>query len=152
VAATALAEWRQVQGINVDAAFLLAQAFLPGMRAAGWGRVINMSSYAAKSGGLTTGTAYSVSKAAMIVLTFSLECEVAGEGVTVDAVAPAYVLTAMIRDRLTPAQRDTQRAAIPVGRFCAPEEVAHSVVFLAHPLAGFVTGEVIDLNGGMHFD
>nr|MCE2739789.1 SDR family NAD(P)-dependent oxidoreductase [Rhodobacter sp.] len=91
IATTTLEEWHRVQSINVDAAFLLSQAFLPGMRAARWGRVINLSSYAAKSGGLTAGTAYSVSKAAMIGLTFSIAREVAGEGVTANAIAPAYV-------------------------------------------------------------
>jgi 3-oxoacyl-[acyl-carrier protein] reductase len=152
IAATTLDEWHRVQAVNVDAAFLLAQAFLPGMRAARWGRVINIASYAAKSGGLTAGTAYSVSKAAMIGLTFSIAREVAGEGVTANAVAPAYVMSPMVSDQLTADQRAAQQAAIPVGRFCEPEEVAHAVLFLAAPLAGFITGEVIDLNGGLHFD
>lgn len=152
IAATSLQEWHRVHGINVDAAFLLAQAFLPAMRAARWGRVINMSSYAAKSGGLTAGTAYSVSKTAMIGLTYSIAREVAREGVTANAIAPAYVMSPMVSEQLTEAQRQTQMAAIPVGRFCEPEEVAHAVMFLASPLAGFITGEVIDLNGGLHFD
>jgi 3-oxoacyl-[acyl-carrier protein] reductase len=150
--ATTLDEWRRIQAINVDAAFLLAQAFLPGMRAARWGRMINMSSYAAKSGGLTAGTAYSVSKTAMLGLTFAIAREVAGEGVTVNAIAPAYVISPMVSEQLTPEQRAAQLTAIPVGRFCEPEEVAHTVTFLASPLAGFITGEVIDMNGGLHFD
>jgi 3-oxoacyl-[acyl-carrier protein] reductase len=152
MAATTLDDWHRVQAINVDAAFLLAQAFLPGMRAARWGRVINMSSYAAKSGGLTAGTAYSVSKTAMLGLTFAVAREVAGEGVTVNAIAPAYVMSPMVSEQLTANQRAAQLAAIPVGRFCEPQEVAHAVMFLASPLAGFITGEVIDMNGGLHFD
>ena len=152
IAATSLQEWHRVHGVNVDAAFLLAQAFLPGMRAARWGRVINMSSYAAKCGGLTAGTAYSVSKTAMIGLTYSIARDVASEGVTSNAVAPAYVMSAMISEQLTEAQRQAQLAIIPVGRFCEPEEVAHAVMFLASPLAGFITGEVIDVNGGLQFD
>lgn len=152
IAATSLREWHRVHGVNVDAAFLLAQAFLPGMRATRWGRVINMSSYAAKCGGLTAGTAYSVSKTAMIGLTYSIAREVAGEGVTSNAVAPAYVMSAMISEQLSEAQRQAQLALIPVGRFCEPEEVAHAVMFLASPLAGFITGEVIDVNGGLQFD
>ena len=152
IAATSLQEWHRVHGVNVDAAFLLAQAFLPGMRAARWGRVINMSSYAAKCGGLTAGTAYSVSKTAMIGLTYSIAREVAGDGVTSNAVAPAYVMSRMISEQLSEAQRQAQLALIPVGRFCAPEEVAHAVMFLASPLAGFITGEVIDVNGGLQFD
>ena len=152
IAATSLQEWHRVHGVNVDAAFLLAQAFLPGMRAARWGRVINMSSYAAKCGGLTAGTAYSVSKSAMIGLTYSIAREVASDGVTSNAVAPAYVMSRMISEQLTEAQRQAQLALIPVGRFCQPEEVAHAVMFLASPLAGFITGEVIDVNGGLQFD
>lgn len=152
IAATSLQEWHRVQGVNVDAAFLLAQAFLPEMRAARWGRVINISSYSAKSGGVIAGTAYSVSKAAMIGLTYSIAREVAGEGVTSNAVAPAYVMSPMISEQMSEVQRQAQLAVIPVGRFCEPAEVAHVVMFLASPLAGFITGEVIDLNGGLQFD
>jgi 3-oxoacyl-[acyl-carrier protein] reductase len=152
MASTTLDDWRKVQGINVDAAFLLSQAFLPGMRAARWGRIINMSSSAAKTGGLTAGTDYSVSKTALLGLTFAAAREVAGEGVTVNAIAAAYVISPMVSEQLTPDQRAAQLAAIPVGRFCEPEEVAHAVMSLASPLAGFITGEVIDMNGGLHFD
>ena len=111
IAATSLQEWHRVQGVNVDAAFLLAQAFLPGMRAVHWGRVINMSSYAAKSGGLTAGTAYSVSKTAMIGLTYSIAREVAGEGVTANAVAPAYVMSRWFPN--SPAKRSVRRSLRP---------------------------------------
>jgi 3-oxoacyl-[acyl-carrier protein] reductase len=152
IAATDLVEWRRVHAINVEAGLLLSQAALPKMRAARWGRIINISSYAAKSGGLTAGTAYSVSKTAMLGLTFAIARETATEGVTVNAIAPAYVMSPMISEQLTQAQRDAQLAQIPVGRFCEPEEVAHAVSFLASPLAGFITGAVIDMNGGLQFD
>jgi 3-oxoacyl-[acyl-carrier protein] reductase len=149
---TTLEEWRRVVSINVEAAFLLIRSFLPGMRARKWGRIINMSSYAAKSGGLTAGTAYSVSKSALIGLTFATARETAGDGITANAIAPAYVMSPMVSEQLTEAQRLHQLAQIPVGRFCKPEEVAHAVSFLASPLSGFITGEVIDMNGGLHFD
>lgn len=152
IAATTLTEWRSVNNINVEAAFLLSQAFLPAMRVGRWGRIINISSYAAKSGGLTAGTAYSVSKSALIGLTFAIARETAAQGVTVNAIAPAYVMSPMVSDQLTEEQRRDQLSNIPVGRFCEPEEVAHTVAFLASPLAGFITGEVIDMNGGLHFD
>ena len=152
MADTSIEEWRRVNTINVEAAFLLAQIFLAGMRSKRWGRVINISSYAAKSGGLTAGTAYSVSKSAMIGLTFSIARETAGQGVTSNAIAPAYVMSPMVSEQLNDEQRAAQLAQIPVGRFCEPEEVAHAVSFLASPLAGFITGEVIDMNGGLHFD
>lgn len=152
IAETDIDEWRRVQAINVESALLLCQALLPGMRDRRWGRIINISSYAAKSGGLTAGTAYSVSKSAMIGLTFAVARETAGQGITVNAIAPAYVLSPMISEQLTAEQRAAQLAQIPVGRFCEPEEVAHTVSFLASPLAGFITGEVIDMNGGLQFD
>jgi 3-oxoacyl-[acyl-carrier protein] reductase len=149
---TTLEEWRRVSSINLEAAFLLTRSFLPGMRANKWGRIINMSSYAAKCGGLTAGTAYSVSKSALIGLTFATARETAEDGITANAIAPAYVISPMVSEQLTEEQRRNQLAQIPVGRFCRPEEVAHAISFLASPLAGFITGEVIDMNGGSHFD
>jgi 3-oxoacyl-[acyl-carrier protein] reductase len=149
---TSLDEWRRVSQVNFEAAFILTRAFLPGMRARKWGRIINISSYAAKCGGLTAGTAYSVSKSALIGLTFATARETAPDGITANAIAPAYVLSATVLERLTDEQRLSQLAQIPVGRFCTPEEVAHTVSFLASPLAGFITGEVIDMNGGLQFD
>lgn len=152
LAATNLKNWQHLMAINLDAALLLTQAFVRGMVANRWGRVINMSSLAWKSGGLTAGTAYSVSKASLVGLTFSTAREFAGTGVTANAIAPAYVMSPMIMEQLTEEARQAQLKAIPVGRFCQPEEVAHAVNFLASPLAGFITGEVIDMNGGLQFD
>lgn len=151
LAATTLADWHGLMAVNLDAALLLTQAFVPGMTAAGWGRLVNISSYAWKSGGLTAGTAYAVSKAALVGLTYSSARELAGTGITANAVAPAYVVSPMILDSLDAEQLERQRKAIPVGRLCQPEEVAHAVSFLVSPLAGFITGEVIDMNGGMEF-
>ncbi|OSP55814.1 SDR family NAD(P)-dependent oxidoreductase [Pseudoruegeria sp. SK021] len=152
MAETTLEEWRKVHAINLDAAFLLSKAVLPGMAVVKWGRIVNVASYAAKSGGLTAGTAYSVSKSGMIGLTFSTARETTAKGITVNAIAPAYVMSPMVSEQLTDAQRAKQLSEIPVGRFCEPEEVAHAVTFLASPLAGFITGEVIDMNGGLYFD
>jgi len=145
-------EWRSVLAINLDGAFYLARAVLPGMKQRGWGRIVNTCSLAAKTGGLTAGTAYSTSKGALTSLTFSLARESARYGVTVNGISPAYVRTPMVTEQLTPAQRDALVAQIPVGRFCEPEEFAHVVRFLVSPLSGFITGEIIDLNGGLHMD
>jgi 3-oxoacyl-[acyl-carrier protein] reductase len=81
-----------------------------------------------------------------------LPAELAPFGVTVNGIAPAYVKTPMIRVQLTDEQRKAIVKKIPVKRFCEPEEVAHAVRFLVHPLAGFITGEIIDQNGGLQFD
>jgi 3-oxoacyl-[acyl-carrier protein] reductase len=145
-------EWRKIMRVNLDGAFYLSQAVLPGMKRKRWGRIINTSSLAAKSGGITAGTAYSVSKGGLISLTFSLAAETAAFGITVNGIAPAYVRTPMITEQLTEVERQKVLKKIPVGRFCEPEEFAHVVRFLIHPLAGFITGEIIDQNGGLLFD
>lgn len=145
-------EWRRVLAINVDGAFYWSRAVLPRMKARGWGRIINVCSLAAKTGGLTAGTAYATSKGALASLTFSLARESAAHGVTVNGISPAYVNTPMVTEALNEDQRRQLLAQIPVGRFCEPEEFAHAVRFLASPLAGFITGEILDLNGGLHMD
>src|SRR5687767_14319847 len=150
--ATTPEEWRKVLAANLDGAFYLSREVIPGMKARRWGRIVNTCSLAAKTGGLTAGTAYSVSKGALTSLTFSLARELAPFGVTVNGISPAYVRTPMVTEQLTEAQRQALLAQIPVGRFCEPEEFAHVVRFLVSPLAGFITGEIVDLNGGLVMD
>ena len=150
--ATSDVEWRRVMAVNVDGAFYWARAVMPAMKKRAWGRIINVGSLAAKTGGLTSGTAYAASKGAVSSLTFSLARELASSGVTVNAVAAAYVKTPSVTEEMNDAQRRQLLTQIPVGRFCEPEEFAHAVRFLASPLAGFVTGEVLDVNGGLLMD
>jgi 3-oxoacyl-[acyl-carrier protein] reductase len=152
VAETSPDEWRRVFSINLDAAFYLCRRVLPSMTGRRYGRIVNVSSLAIKTGGLTAGTAYTASKGALAALTFSLAREVAPYGVTVNAIAPAYVKTPMVTEQLTEEQRQALLRQIPVGRFCEPEEFAHCVAFLTSPMSGFITGEILDLNGGLHFD
>ncbi|HCM27176.1 MAG TPA: 3-oxoacyl-ACP reductase [Treponema sp.] len=151
-ATTSSEEWRKVMDVNVNGVFYITKAIVPGMKRKGWGRIINMSSLAAKSGGITAGTAYSTSKGAIISLTFSLAAELASAGITVNGIAPAYIRTPMVTAQLSDEQRAAVLARIPVGRFCEPEECAHVVCFLADESSGFITGEIIDQNGGLHFD
>ena len=148
VEATDPAEWRRVLGANLDGAFYLSQAVVPSMKARRFGRIVNTCSLAAKTGGLTAGTAYAVSKGALTSLTFSLARELAPFGVTANGISPAYVKTPMITEQLTEEQRQRLLKDIPVGRFCEPEEFAHVVRFLASPLAGFVTGATLVVDGG----
>lgn len=145
-------EWRRVMSINLGGAFRLSRAILPGMKARRFGRIVNVGSMAMKNGGLTAGTAYAVSKGALGALTFSLAREVAPFGVTVNAIAPAYVEGPMLTDNLSEDALDAVKRQIPVGRFCQPEEFAHCVAFLIAPLSGFITGEILDLNGGLLLD
>jgi len=150
--ATGIEEWERVIDINLNGVFFLSRLVIPGMKKKGWGRIINTSSLAAKTGGITAGTAYATSKGAVISLTFSLAAELAAFGVTANGIAPAYVRTPMVTQQLTEQQRQELLRKIPVGRFCEPEEFAHVVSFLIDDMAGFITGEIIDQNGGLHFD
>ncbi|CAM9247125.1 unnamed protein product [Phaeothamnion confervicola] len=151
-AATTPEEFERVMRANALSAFIVTRRLLPGMRRAGYGRIIFTTSMAAKVGGVTAGTSYVASKGALSSMVFALARETAADGVTVNGIAPAYVRTPMVTEQLTEAQRRAVVMQIPVRRFCEPEEFAHVVRFLVHPLAGFVTGEIVDQNGGMHMD
>jgi 3-oxoacyl-[acyl-carrier protein] reductase len=131
---TSSEEWRKIMSVNLDGAFHLSRQCLPDMKAQKWGRIVNSSSLAAKTGGLTAGTAYTVSKGGLSALTLSVAREAAPFRVTVNAVTPAYIKTPMITDFLTDEQKHDLLQQIPVGRFCEAEEVAHLIHFLASSL------------------
>ncbi len=152
IADTTPEEWRRIHAVNLDGAYLLCRELVPAMRERRWGRIINVCSLAMKTGGLTAGTAYTTSKGALGAFTFSLARELAAHGVTANGIAPAYIKTNMVTEQLTEQQRQELLRSIPVGRFCEPEEVAHAVVFLSAALSGFITGEIVDINGGLHLD
>jgi 3-oxoacyl-[acyl-carrier protein] reductase len=145
-------EWKRIHEVNLDGPFYLSQMVVSHMKEQSWGRIVNICSYAWKSGGMTSGTAYSSSKAGMVGLTFTVAKEVAEFGVTVNGIAPAYVMSPMVTEQLSEEQRQERMAAIPVKRFSEPDEVAHAVRFLVSPLSPFITGEIIDMNGGFQFD
>ncbi len=149
---TSAEEWHQIHAVNLDGPFFLSKEVLPAMEKAGWGRIVNIASYAWKSGGKTSGTAYSSSKAAMVGLTFAIAKQSAEHGVTVNGIAPAYVMSPMVTEQLSEEQRQKMRAEIPVRRFSEPEEIANCVRFLSSPMSAFITGEIIDMNGGFQFD
>lgn len=152
LAATTIEEWRRVMAINVDGCLHTTQQVIPHMQQQRWGRIVNLASWAWKSGGLTAGTAYTTSKGAVVSLTFSIAREFAGDGITANAIAPCYVMTPMVSAALTEQQRSELLKQMPVGRFCTPAEIAHAVNFFVSPHAGFITGEVLDMNGGLQFD
>ncbi len=128
---------------NLKATFVATQSVLPGMRAQRWGRIINLSSVAAQTGGVV-GPHYAASKAGMLGLTHSYAGLLAKEGITVNAIAPALIETEMVTSnpRANP-------SLIPVGRFGLAEEVADVAVMLCRN--GYITGQTINVNGGWYF-
>lgn len=144
--------WRRVLAVNLDGALFVSQRVVRGMKVRGYGRIVNVASFAAKTGGLSPAPAYAASKGALVTLTYSFARQYARYGITCNAIAPAFVRTQMVTDQVSAARQEELKRTIPVGRFCEPEEFAHCVLFLAHPLSGFITGEVLDLNGGLQFD
>jgi 3-oxoacyl-[acyl-carrier protein] reductase len=129
--------------VNLKSAFLCTQAVLPGMRARKWGRVINISSGAARGGGIV-GPHYNASKAGMEALTRGYAARLAAQGVTVNAVSPSLIATDMTAERAA-----ENAARIPVGRMGAVEEVGIVVVMLAQN--AYMTGQTVAVNGGLHF-
>jgi 3-oxoacyl-[acyl-carrier protein] reductase len=141
------ADWDDVLGTNLTGAFLLTQAVLRPMLKNRWGRIINISSVVGRTG-QGGQVNYAAAKAGLIGLTRSLAREVASRGITVNAVAPGYIETAMTAV-LDEKQRAAMMAAIPLGRAGTDVEIAQSVAFLASDAAGYITGHVLDGNGGM---
>jgi NAD(P)-dependent dehydrogenase (short-subunit alcohol dehydrogenase family) len=139
-------EWRQVIEVNLTGTFLCCREVLPAMRAAGYGRIVNIASVAGKDGN-PNASAYSASKAAVIALTKSLGKELADTAIRVNCVTPAAVKTAIF-DQMTPQHIEFMLAKIPMGRFGTPEEVAALVGWLCTQECSFSTGAVFDLSGG----
>ncbi|MGO9263523.1 MAG: SDR family NAD(P)-dependent oxidoreductase [Candidatus Binataceae bacterium] len=136
------ADWDEMLAVNLKSAFLVTQRVLPGMRARRWGRIINLSSVAAQTGG-ATAPHYAASKAGLLGLTHSYARLLVKEGVTVNAIAPALIETEMVTGNL-----NATLTVIPVGRFGTPDEVAAVVVLLARD--GYITGQTINVNGGWY--
>lgn len=139
-------DWRAVFDLNVNALFYCNKSAAPIMRDKGWGRIVNIASIAGKEGN-PNAPAYSASKAAVIGLTKSLGKELATSGVTVNAVAPAAVHTAIF-DQMTQEHIDFMKSKIPMGRFGSVEEITAMVCWLLSDEASFTTGFCFDQSGG----
>ncbi len=140
-------DWDDVLGTNLTGAFLLTQALLPAMLRNRWGRIINITSVVGRTG-QAGQVNYAASKAGIIGFTRSLAREVASRNVTVNAVAPGYIETPMTAV-LDEKQRQVMMVQIPLGRPGTDLEIAQSVAFLASDGAAYITGHVLDVNGGM---
>ncbi|MBV8080104.1 MAG: SDR family oxidoreductase [Actinobacteria bacterium] len=144
--ATSLASWQKTIDVNLTGAFLCARRALPGMRERGYGRVVALGSSAGKTGGSKAMAAYAASKAGIMALAKSIASEYAPYGITANALAPSLIDTPMVANISDLASR------IPVGRLGRPQDVADVVTFLASEHAGYITGEVVDVNGGFLID
>ncbi len=141
-------DWDDVLTTNLTGAFLLSQACISPMLKARWGRIVNITSVVGETG--QAGQAnYAASKAGLIGLTKSLARELASRAITVNAVAPGMIATAMT-DVLTDDQKAAMRMQIPLGRAGTDSEIAAAVAFLASEEAAYITGHTLDVNGGMH--
>jgi len=140
-------EWQSVIDVNLTSAFRLCRGVLRGMMKARWGRIVNISSVVGATGNPGQGN-YAAAKAGMVGMSKSLAAEVASRNITVNCVAPGFITTAMT-DGLSEDQKTRILTSIPAGRMGEASEVAAAVLYLASPEAGYVTGAVLHVNGGM---
>jgi NAD(P)-dependent dehydrogenase (short-subunit alcohol dehydrogenase family) len=138
--------WRRTIDVNLTGAFLCARRALPAMREAGYGRIVALGSSAGKTGGKRHAAAYGASKAGIMVMAKSIASEYAEHGITANALAPALIDTEMI------AGLSDMTGLIPVGRLGRPQEVAAIAAYLCSTQAAYITGEVVDVNGGFLID
>ncbi len=143
-------EWDQVLETNLTSVYRTSRACLRGMMKARGGRIINIGSVVGQMGNAGQGN-YCASKAGMVGFTKALAREVGSRNITVNTVAPGFIETDMTRD-LDTSQREALSKQIPLTRLGSPEDIAGAVVFLASPAAAYITGETLNVNGGMYMD
>jgi 3-oxoacyl-[acyl-carrier protein] reductase len=141
-------EWDDVLAVNLRGTLLCSQIAGPAMARRGFGRIVNLASLAGQQGGAVAGAHYAASKAGILVLTKILAKELAGNGVTVNAVVPAAI-RGPVMDTMPPERLAALERSIPVGRFGEAAEVAALVAFLCSNEAGYITGAALDINGGL---
>lgn len=143
-------EWDNIVDINLKSVFFATQAVVPYMKKQRYGKILNLSSLAGRNGGIANGLGYSATKAGIIGLTRGFAARLAKDGIHVNAIAPGSTDTGIL-DSLSQEKIDNLVEKIPLGRFGRTEEIANTAVFLCSDEASFVTGAILDVNGGMYF-
>jgi 3-oxoacyl-[acyl-carrier protein] reductase len=141
------ANWARVMAANLTGPYLLSRAVAPLMMQQNYGRIINIASISAQTGGVSAGVDYSASKGGLLALTKTLARDLAPYGITVNAIAPGQIDADP--NLLTPAARQRIIEMVPLGRLGEPEEIAYAALFLASPMAAYITGATLDVNGGI---
>lgn len=141
-------EWDLIVDVNLKGTFLCSQAVLPGMKAGGWGRIVNLSSTAGKNLSTVGGAHYTAAKAGVLGFTRHLASEVARDGITVNAVCPGLIDTRMVHDTISADRMAEYARSFPIPRLGRSDEVAALVRFLASDEAAYITGAALDINGG----
>jgi len=144
-----LEEWDRLVEINLRGTHLVCQAFAENMKSRGWGKIVNFSSLAARVGGIEVGIHYTASKAALIGFSKSLAKELGPHGVCVNVVAPGVILTEPVKKQVLGHEEEYMKT-LPLRRLGEPEDVANVIAFLASSMSDYVTGVVIDINGGIY--
>ena len=145
-------DWERILSVNLTSAFLCSQAVAEDMRARRWGRILMISSAVARQGALFGHVHYAASKSGMIGLAKTLARTMAPHQVTVNTLGVGMIDSELLHQTLTPEQIESAAARIPLGRTCKPSEVGHLCAFLASDRAAYITGAMIDINGGMVMD
>jgi NAD(P)-dependent dehydrogenase (short-subunit alcohol dehydrogenase family) len=141
-------EWDRMMAVNLKSVFFASQQVLPYMKKKRWGRIINMSSLAGRMGGYGNGVGYAATKAGIVGLSMSMARRVAPFNITVNAIAPGTTESEILKS-FTPERIAELKKMVPLGRLGKPGDIAALCAFLASEQAGFITGAVIDINGGM---
>ena len=144
--------WDRVMEVNLKSVYLCSQAVLPMMKSQGRGRIVNVTSVAARNGGGPGSVAYATAKGGVSTLTRAMAKELVADGILVNGIAPG-VITTRFHERFTPPEvRERIAQGIPIGREGRPEETVGAMLFLASPAADYIVGEIIEVNGGQLMD
>lgn len=140
-------DWQRLIDANLTGVYALIRAVAPGMQARQYGRIINIASISAQTGGVSGGVHYAATKGGLIAMTKTLARDLAADNITVNAIAPGQIATRP--EQFTSQALQHVVSLIPMGRLGVPEDIAYGVLYLASPMGAYVTGATLDINGGI---